>query len=386
MATGIWGNPCIDRHSVYIADRGGMRRVGQLVDVSQITWDRRRDETSEAQVIVQGDACSRQASLLRDIEPKRSELVIYRDNERVWEGPVNRVGWHADWVEIVARDVTDYLFHRPLSIAWDNSYPDVTEVTTRMGEIIEYELTNPFTFLADDGVTPVQFPAWEDIDPPANIVDHVVIHHFPNEARTSASTTPFQMTVGEHLDNFARSGGIDYTTVGRSIHVWDVSRSIGQGRTLTEADFFGEVIVTAYGSDFASAAFTVAEDGRFGGAGEPEDYYGPWAKIFTVYDEDETNPPTQADLNSQARRNLVGRNPVPIEVRVPDNSSLRLSPGLGFEHLVPGTYFPLLATLNARRVSQMQKLHRVVVKETPEGENISVTFIPASREDSDEEE
>lgn len=386
MATGIYGNPCIDRHAVYITDRGGSQRVGQLVDISQIRWDRRRDETSEAQVIVRGDACSAQAPLLRQIEPKRSEMVIYRDNERVWEGPVNRVGWHADRVEIVARDVTDYLFHRPLSKEWDNSYPNTTEVTARMQEILEYELNNDFSFLADDGVTPVIFPAWESVSPPANIAEHVTIHNFPNEARTSALTTAFQMTVGEHLDNFARSGGIDYTTVGRAIHIWDVSRSLGRGRTLTEADFFGEVIVTAYGSDFAAAAFTVASDGRFGGAGSVDDYYGPWAKIFTVYDEDETDPPSQADLNSQAQRNLVGRNPVPIEVRVPDNSSLRLSTGLGFDQLVPGVQFPLLATLNARRVSQMQKLHRVVVTEDPQGETIQTTFVPASREDSNEEE
>lgn len=660
--TGIYGGKCITRHTAYIMDRGGTHRVAQLLDISQLKWDRRRDETSEAQVIIRGAACSAQAEMLSNIEPKRSELAIYRGDKRVWEGVVNKVGWHSDWVEVVARDITDYLYHRPLSRIWDNSYPNSTTVTARMAEIIEYELQNPYMYRDDLG-SPIVVPAWEAISPPANILPFLSVHAFPNEARTSAMTTPFQMSVGEHLDNYARTGGIDYTVVGRALHIWDVSRSLGRTRPITEADFFGESIVTAYGSDHASVAFTVADDGRYGGAGgsatewrwmeksgpagsaittegsaprrpsvhdfetlawsgyrywmayqpdsaeemrlvaskdgtawediseanisaevgdavttgnepcittaydsrlwlffvgtdghlyrsrtengkewsvkidiwtppggvdlsfpsltydpaterwtlwavdsatgqlfwsesttkdlgaagafgpvtfaaidtaptvttvdmkrigdrwvgialvtggikiveskspDPADgfsissavvpsgtgkptwshlesgdvdlwyedapilrttltgpapevgasdeymnYYGPWTKIFTVYDEDDTTPPSQADLNSQARRNLTGRSPVPVEVRVPDNSSIRLGLGLGFDQLVPGVQFPLLATLNSRQLSQMQKLHQVTTTETPDGETIQVTFVPATKADSDEEE
>jgi hypothetical protein len=389
MVRGLWGGECVELHHVYITDRGGERRVAELVDLTLVRWGRVRDDISQAYVILQGGACAAQADILRNIEPKRSEMVIYRGTERVWEGPVNRIGWHSDWVEIDAHDIADYVFARPLSVEWDNSYGSVagpTEVTTRLEQIINYEFTNPFSYLADDGVTPVVVPAWESLTTPANVQPHVVAHHFPNEARTSAKTSPFQMTVGEHLDNYARSGGIDYTVIGRALHIWDVSRpAMGQTQTLTEADFYGEIIVTAYGSDFAAIGFTVAQDGRFGGAGSTSDYYGPWAKIFTVFDEDNTDPPTQADLNSQARRNLFGRNPVPVEVRVPDNSGIRLSSGLTINDLVPGVYMPLLATLNARQMSQMQKLDHMTVEEGPEGETISVTLIPATRSDSDEE-
>lgn len=659
--TGIYGSPCITRHTAYIMDRGGKRRIAQLVDVSSITWDRRRDQTSEARVIIQGAACSAQAELLASIEPKRHELVIYRGDKRVWEGPIGLIGLHSDWAEINARDITDYLYHRPLSKEWNNNYPNTTTVTGRLAEIFDYELQNPYLYRDAEG-GPVVVPAWESINPPANILPYLQVHSFPNEARTSAKTTPFQMSIGEHLDNYARSGGIDYTVVGRALHVWDVSRSLGQTRVITEADFFGDVIITSYGAQFAAVAFTVADDGRYGGSGgspsnwlwmdksgpagssittvggaphrpsvfdfghsawngyrywlayQPDssdemrmvaskdgvvwedvseenvdaevgdaitpgawphitvaygehiwlffvgtdghlyrtrtedglawtvkidiwdpgsidlqspsliydadterwtlwgvdantdqlfwaesttkeldaagafgsptfvsidgspvvstmdmrrigghwvgfgltgsglriieskasdpgdgfemsgaivpsgagkptwsmedngdvrmwfdddpilhttltgpfpeygqgdagmDYYGPWTKIFTVYDEDDTAPPTQSDLNSQAERNLYGRNPVPVEVRIPDNSSIRLSAGLGFDELVPGVHFPLLATLNARQLSQMQKLDRVVVSETAEREDIQVTFVPATRPDSDEQE
>lgn len=660
--TGIYGGKCVTRHTAYIMDRGGARRIAQLLDLSSVTWDRRRDETSEARVVIQGAACSAQAELLASIEPKRHELVIFRGDERVWEGPIGLIGLHADWAEITARDITDYINHRPLSKAWDNSYPNTVAVTARLAEILDYELQNPFIYRDTFG-NPVVVPGWEQVDPPANILPHLSVHSYPNEARTSAVTTPYQMSVGEHLDNYARTGGIDYTVVGRSLHIWDVSRSLGRTRTITEADFFGEVIVTSYGAQFAAVAFTVADDGRYGGFGgsatnwlwmeksgpagsaittegsaprrpsvidfetvawngyrywmayqpdgtsvmrmtaskdgaswtdvaeknvdaeigtattagdypfittaygehvwlffvggdghlyrtrsengkewsvkidiwtptggidlrypsltynsktqrwtlfgvdgntgqlfwtnsttkeldgpgsfgtvffasidgsptittmemknigdrwvgiglttsgiriiesktniatagftqspavvpsgtgrptwtqeengnvdlwyaanpilrttltgpapevgvgdEGMNYYGPWTKVFSVYDEDDTAPPSQSDLNSQAERNLSGRSPVPVEVRVPDSSSIRLSPGLGFDQLVPGVQFPLLATLNARQLSQMQKLHKVVVTETADGENIQVTFVPATRADSDEEE
>lgn len=397
MAIGIYGQPCVSRHSAYIADRGGARRLGQLVDLTSIQWDRRRDETSEAQIIVQGGACAAQAPLLNQIEPRRSEIVIFRDSERVWEGPVNRVGWHANYVEIAAKDVSDYVFGRPLSRAWDNRYrverdddgnviavlSEPTEVTTRLEQIMAHEMTQPFVYLDDDGVTPISVPAWEAISPPANVLPYFVAHHFPNEVRTAAFTTPFQMTVGEHLDNYARTGGIDYTVIGRALHIWDTSRPLGVGRLLTEADFYGEIVITAYGSDFAAVAFTVANDGSYGGAGAGSDYYGPWAKMFTVYDEDDSQTPTQAELNSQAARNLSGRSPVPIEVRVPDNSSIRLSNGITINTLVPGTHFNLLATLNSRQISQQQKLHKVTVTETAEKEDIQITLVPATRPDDD---
>lgn len=670
MATGVYGGDCVALHHVYITDRGGKNRVGELIDISQVQWGRVRDDVSQATVLIRGSACSAQADLLSSIEPHRSELVIYRGSERVWEGPVNRVGWHSDYVEVNAHDVFEYLNGRPLSVAWNNAYPNNTLVTTRLDTIVDYELTHTYMY-RDSAGNPVVLPAWENLDPPINVLPYWTVHNFPNEVGTAASTTPFQMTVGEHIDNYARTGGIDYTVVGRAIHVWDTSRSLGQTRTVTEADFFGEIVVSAYGADHSSVGFTVADDGTYGGFGgvpstwrwsektgagpgtattgvpgggsnakrpsvldlgsrsfggyrywlayeatasnnfrviaskngsawvdvseenvdaesgtgvtpgnfptlaqsdNPDllwlffvgtdghlyrtrsedgidwtvkidlwtptggivlrspsiyynpnserwvlfavddntdqmfwmtsttkeldgagqwgaityasvdgspalntvemryigqrwivlaligsgfhilesktslasggfydhgsfvsglsgpgkptwsqspngdldiwysnggiiyrltasgpapvigtgdtdlDYYGPWTKMFTVFDEENSPSPTQADLNSQAKRNMAGRTPVPIEVRVPDNSSIRTSPGWEIDDLVPGVHVPLLATLNSRQMSQMQKLDKVTVTETSDGETIQVVLLPATKEDSDEEE
>lgn len=381
MATGIYGGQCIEGHTIYIYDRGGMTRVGQLVDASQVRWTRDRDGVSEADVRVEGSACSAQASLLASIEPKRSELVIFRGLDRVWEGPVWRVGWHANYVEINAHDVMAYVMGTPLSQAYDNRYRDdqtdpdnpipltrPTEVTTRINNILQHEML-----------------VWEELDPPANVLPNLQIHHFPNEARTSAYTQPFEMTAGEHIEGLGRTAGIDWTVLGRSLHVWDVSRSLGKTRILTEADFFNEIIVTAYGADMAASVYVTAGSGAYGHAAASSPYYGPWTMILTSYNEEGTKDPTQAELDSQAKRNLNGRMPVPVEVRVPDNSGVRLSPTLTINDLVPGVQVPLRATMNARVMSQLQKIDFVTVTETGEGETVQLTLTPATKPDDDEE-
>lgn len=358
---------CVALHSAEIRDRGGRRRRFPLIMPRSVKWGRTRDDTSEAEVVVSGRACSENRDLLSSIEPKRDELVIFRGEERVWEGPVWRVAWHSDRVVIVAHDVTEYLNGTPLTREYSNRYPNQTEVTTRIGNIIEQEV----------GV-------WETLDPPANVLPHLKVHHFPNEAKTSALTIPFQMTVGEHLDDLARVSGIDHTAVGRAIHIWDTSRSLGRTRTLTESDFLGDVIITAYGADHTEMAYVVTESGAYGVAGSPSSYYGPWTKIFTVYNEEGTEEPTQAELDSQAQRNRAGRSPVPVQVRIPDNSSIRLSYDLTIGDLVPGVQMPLRATLNAREVAQLQKLDKLTVTETSAGENVQVTLSPANKPDSNE--
>ena len=377
---------CVEKHTAVIFDRGGKRRIGPLVDLSRVRWERTRDGVSVGSISVEGDACRAQESFLGDIRAHRHELVIFRGTDRVWEGPVERVTWYRDYVEIVAHDVLEYVMATPLTKKWSSAYPMTDQVTSRIGEIMEYELTTGRSQIAAGVVTPV--PAWEAMDPPANVVPHIVIHHFPNEAKTTTVTTPFQMTVGEHLQSLGMYSGIDFTTVGRAIHVWDVSRALGRISQLTDENFLADPIVSEYGSEHAQAAYVVAQDGAYGSGLSAKDleYYGPWTKVFTVYNEEGTREPTQGELNSQALRNLAGRTPAPVEVRIPDNTTVLLGDNIGINDLVCGVQIPVRATLNARKYSQMQKLDHLTVTETAdEGEMIQITLVPTTKEDADEE-
>lgn len=382
-------------HRAVLFDRGGTRRIGEVKKLSQVQWTRDRDGVSEGMLTIQGRGdCDSQRSIVQKIAEKRHELVIFRGDwiggrhvwDRVWEGPIFRVSDLGPQIQVFAKDVCSYLFGTMVTKDYDaRTVPD-KPMTTYIMEMIAYELANGHTARALNG-DPILMPAWESLDPPANVLPHLQLHNFPNEAQTVALTRAFSTTVGLRLAAAARQSGIDYTAVGRAIHLWDTSRWIGEIRTLTEADFFGNVLVSSYGSDHTQAGYSAGQEGMYGEAVNPDglDFYGPWSTMYTAYNEEGSEAPTQAALNSQAARNVSGRSPVPVEVRVPDNSSIRLSDTLKISDLVPGTRVPLLATLNARARNQMQKLDHVTVTETAEGETVQVTMSPSNREDSDVE-
>lgn len=374
------------QHHAMIYDRGGMTPIGEVKRLSLVEWSRDRDGTSEGRFVVDGFRnCGIQRRITNKASEKRHELVIYRGDERVWEGPIFRISDQGSQIEVNARDVTAYLFGTMITKDYDNR-KNVVPVTTRMGQMIAHELANGHVGRKLGGGT-IAMPAWESLDPPANILPYLDVRHFANEANTAAYTRAFSTTVGLQLAYAARQSGIDYTAIGRKIVLWDTSRWIGETRVLTEADFYGDVIVTGYGADHVQAAYSTGQEGAYGEAINPDglDFYGPWAQAYSAYNEEGSAAPTVGALNSQAARNASGRSPVPVEVRIPDNSSIRLSSTLQLKHLVPGVRVPLLARLNTRARNQMQKLDHLTVTETGEGEDVKITLSPSTRADSDEE-
>lgn len=359
---------CVDNHHIIIADRGGKRRLKEIIDLTQVRWNRIRDDSSDSQIDLNGRSCSAQSDFLSEIEPGRHEAVIYRGDERVWEGPITRTSYTRSGMSIFARDITHYLYKTAMRAGYSNANPNIVPVTTRIEGIIRAEVARKEAL-------------------GYNILDHLDVRHFVNEALSSAVTKPYETTVWEHLDSLAARSGIDYTVVGRSLVIWDTSNPIGQTRMATENDFLGELEVNAYGMDLVTHAVVTDGMGNWGEAGGNDPYYGEVETVYTAYDETSgETPPTSAELESQAARNLAGMNPTPVLVRIPDGSTLNPKGVLNLSDLVPGVYIPLQATLPARTFSQMQKLSKMEVTETAAGETINVTLTPASASDDTGEE
>lgn len=366
-----------------IYDRGGKRRISQLVDVFSVKWSRVLDDRSTATVALTSQSCRNQLDTVTGIEPLRHELVIYRGADRVWEGPIGEVAWFSNRVEIVASDVTQYAAGTPLSRDWPNSESGgPVYMTERVQQILEHELSVPYTMETNAGTVVVD--RFENISPPANVLPHLEVRPSvgPGGIRTFAVTEAFQMNVLDHLNALSR-GGLDYTAVGRRLLIWDSASSIGRTRILTESDFYGELRVYASGADFAAISHISAESQdpdappAVGHAGAPDPYYGPWERVVSLTSEEGGDAPTQVELNGQAARDLVGRNPVPTQIVVPKDAGLRLRSGLTVDQLIPGVVMPVRATLNLRLVSQDQRLESVTVTETGAGEVINVTLFPA---------
>jgi hypothetical protein len=359
-------------HTAELYDRGGTKKIGSLGPLARVKWERRRDDISVAQVWIAtvDAACS---EVLRLAETNRTELVIFRGNKRVWEGPVNRIAYQGASVEIEAKDLMYYVQRTIMHNEYDNRYPNVGLVLDRIERVMTAELARK-----------------EALDPSSNLLNHVrYIYADPaqnaSDARTAAHTLPYEMTVFQHVDNYAWRGGIDYTVIGRSIMFFDVHTRIGQTPMVTGDDFIGDPIITQYGAELTTYVAMTDGKGHWGDAGGIDPYYGEWEVLHQAYDENASTPdpeddnePSVAEMASQARRSWIqGMRPA-LVVRIPDNTRLNPKGVLTIEDLVPGVWIPLTADLPGRTVSQMQKLDNMSVEETAEGgEEIKVTLSPA---------
>jgi hypothetical protein len=366
-------------HTAELFDRGGRKKIGSLGPLTRVKWERRRDDISVAQVWI-GTVDKSCSEVLRLAETNRTELVIFRGNKRVWEGPVNRIAYQGASVEIEAKDLMYYVQRTIMRHEYDSRYPNVENVLDRVKRIMTAELARK-----------------EALDPSTNLLNHVRYIYAPpgsDDARTAARTLPYEMTVFQHVDNYAWRGGLDYTVVGRSIMFFDVHTRIGQTPMVTADDFIGDPVITQYGAELTTYVAMTDGKGHFGAAGYPaspgkplgiDPYYGEWEVLHQAYDENASTPnpeddnlPSVAEMTSQARRSYVQGMRPPVVVRIPDNTRLNPKGVLTIEDLVPGVWIPLSASLPGRTINQMQKLDNMSVEETGEGgEEIKVTLSPA---------
>lgn len=357
-----------EKHTAFLYDRGGRRKLAQLDQLERVKWGRKRDDPSTAMVYVgsPGIECQKALGLA---ETNRVELVIFRGKERVWEGPLTRITYFGNNVEMEARDVMVYTMRTAMRAEYDNRFPNNSLVLDRVKRIMTAELARK-----------------EALDPPINVLPFVQYLYSGlagvSDAGTAAHTLPMQYSVFEHLDSFAARGGLDYTVVGRSILFFDVHHRIGQTPMVTAKDFIGDPVITQYGMELATTVIMTDGKGSYGEAGAADPYYGEWEVIHQAYDEETASlgaePPSVAELTSQAQRSYRQSSKPPLVVRVPDNTRLNPQGVLTIADLVPGTWIPLSATLPGRTVSQMQKLDSMTVEETAaNGEEIKVILSPA---------
>lgn len=360
-------------HHVFLMDRGGQRRLGEITDLTQVQWGRTRDATSTASIAISPKSASNQVDLLNSIMPGRHELAIFRSDgagSRVWEGPANIPKFTGGQVTVSANDVSQYLLRTVVKNALSYAAPNQGYATAYLMALFRAELAHK-----------------ESLG--YNLLSYLVEHHQDTDAMTTKSVLPGASTVFGVLSDLSSSGGVDFTVLGRAIHLWDVSEPVfGRTRTATEADFLGEVDVSLYGSELVTAAWVTDSQGGAASAGGDDPYYGEWEVLAAPY-AGNTDPtaavPTLADLQSQAERDLVGGNPTPMQVSVPDNSGVVLGGAIELEDLVPGKYIPLRATLSIKQVTQIQKLKSMQVTETAKGETITVSLYPASAPDEEDD-
>lgn len=356
----------------FVYDKGGHVLRGEITNLTSVKWDRRRDDISEAQVVVT-NLDPDTTALLKDTHTWMHELVIFRNGVRVWEGPITLVEDDPSGpCTIQAKDVMGWVYRRILRQGYNDSYRIVNGV-----ELGAFSVVQRAAQIIVNGLAP---------DDP-NILRFLTTFNFPDDAGESRVVPAFSRTSWEEVDDMAATAGLDYTTVGRRIILWDTHRAIGRLPEMRAEHFSSPPIVSEYGMLLATGFGVTNNNGIYGLTEKPPSAYGIVEQLASAYGETDggsTDVLTPAarlsleqNLTSQAVRNIGGRWPAPTIVRVPDNSTLQPDTPVDINSLVPGVWIPLRAVTRIRNIAQWQKLDSMTVNQTEEAEQITVVMSPA---------
>lgn len=370
---------------VFVYDRAGEIRRAELTGIESLRYDRKRDDISTADLFLTGYG-SDCGELIGSLRSWMHEIVIFRDGVRVWEGPITKIDLQRDKVEIEAKDVMAYAYRRIMRQGYNDSYRQVNGMTKGGLSVVTRARLILMNALAYD-------------DP--NVLKWVTTIDHSDDAKQHRAIPDWSRMAWEEIDDMAATAGLDYTTLGRRILLWDTHRPIGRLPELRDGDFSESPRIVEYGMQLANVFGVTNGSGVWGvatrgivpappGTGLTEQalYYGYVEQLASAYGETvgaepdtltaEGRASLEQTLDHQADRNIAGRWPTPLVVRVPDGSYLHPNAPVSFDHLVPGVWIPVRASDTVRSVAQWQKLDAVMVTQSAsEGERIAVTMSTA---------
>ena len=237
-----------------------------------------------------------------------------------------------------------------------------------------------------------------------NILEYLQEIAQSDDTKQYRNTPAYARTAFEEVDDMASNQGLDYTAVGRRILLWGTKRRIGTLPEFHDKDLSNAPIVSEYGMSFATGYIVSDGNGLWGRAdidsadpvsGNDPDY-GIIEMLSSSWASDEENPSgtytneardkVRASFAESAARSLSHRNPPPVIVRVPDNTTVNPDTVISVQHLVPGVAIPLRSSATLRDVRSWQKLDSVKCVVTDKGETISISMSPLSSDDVQLEE
>lgn len=384
-------------HRVFIYDRGGQVLRGEIKPLANVQWGRKRDDIANCLVTTNGfdqDCCE----LLGALQSWVHEIVIFRDGERVFEGPITRITYTSTDVEVEAKDVMAYLYRRVMRQGYNDAYRRIDLTPKTPPKPVGVPGGGPYTIIGSGTVVSralqITLNALAYRDP--NVLQYVTAIQYPDDATENRIVPDYSQSAWEQIDDLAATAGLDYTTIGRRILYWDTHRTVGRLPEMRDEDFSDPVIVTEYGMQLSNW-FAVTDGNGVAGIAYPAglnssnwaDLYGPVEMVTSAYGESEASTETTGALTpsekdamvqsftQQAQRGISHRWTTPVVVRVPDNSTLNPQVNLGINQLVPGVWIPLRAERTCRKLAQWQKLDEVSVEETEGQEFVRVTMSPA---------
>jgi hypothetical protein len=383
---------------VWQLDRRYQTEIGQLVPerhlVTQLSgivslyWERTIDDFSEARVRfqpVKGDDCCGKLFPKWDnlgnltqsgVWPWSHEIVIYREGEPVWMGPIFSVdetvspSETTEFIQINARDYLAWVDRRVLHETLTFGGP-----ATNLYDLVEIARAIVLDAFKPDniGITEAQVPRYSD-----------------SGRKGRRTTRAHEARCGDELREVAR-GGIDFTAIGKMIIIKGVRRDpTVPVLELRNRDFQAGVEIRIVGADAATKGYAVGQPPLEGddpaplgvsvAAGVPASGIDPFfGLIEALTNSGET---TSEDFLQWMAQELVDENhPPPRTLSVPAGSTLSPEATLSIHELIPSRHFKLTIKGTCSALSQYMRLsHMEATWEPGSPERIGVTFIPGNAE------
>jgi hypothetical protein len=352
-------------HRAFVYERGGVVPVGELTPLTAVRWQRIRDDVSTAEITVATTEC---CELLGDLRTIAHELHIERNGDTVWQGPITRLEYEFDQVQIFAADMLWASTRSVIEVGYNQAFPNIGNVIDRMEALL--------------------VDVYERDGDPWNMLDHLFpVHHtdHADDPRTSRIVNDWQMYAWEDLDKYAEDYGADYVVVNRDIFWFDNQLAWKIIPDLDETHLSQFPRIVEYGNQLATRGVVTNGHGYAGvSATDPVAVaaYGT-IDLLTTNESDgaETNIPTVEEVASWADtafRSISGRAPAPVSIVIPANTTLMPGAPWTIDDLFPGAWFIVTTSRMCRTVSEYQRLHEIVVTESaPGGEQVQFSAASA---------
>lgn len=350
------------RLSAAVYARGGQFKMLDLDKPSELQFSRTLSSPSAAFAIMDAARAAECFADLGKVHPWSHELVIFRNGERAWEGPIRWRNLGKSRVRLDAVDVVGWLSRRRIRVSRRTGEPhNVTEE----GDLILTRALSP-----DD----------------PNILAHVqVIDEVDNTpVDQSQITRDVRANSGYYIDDLATltGQGLAYTTIGRRIVLWPSELLLARTEVIQlDTHLVADVSVDEAGDDLATRMTAVNNDGmavtvdrnNLVAAEGVSEFYG----LHDMLAPDTSDLKKAGGLRAAARRELSPRYPTPQLVTVPSGSQVDCDAPLPLEQLVAGVSVPVETNVTATKISADMVLAEVVVNHKADaGEVVTVSLVP----------
>lgn len=329
-------------NSAFITSKGGAPRKGSLTGGTSITYDRRLDDISLAEVVVHigGSDEENCCELLADIEPWCDELHIERNGVEVWVGPVTEVIYSFKQVVVRARDILFWLQVRILQSTID---------TTLLGTGPEDLTTTAMRIIND---------AYAGNDP-ANVLAYV--HQTPSGTIGSRLYNAFGDTDLNYFTSLSATG-VNFTAIGRTIIIGGKQLQLNSIATLTDLMILSDVSVNKTGLLQGNRIYEhfTGDAGAPAVSEVPFQCYGRIEQVRTDDLPDHDSAQQTADAYAAA----VGTAPRILEVASGGDAALSPETPWDFMSMIPGVQVTVFLTRLCVAIEDRYQLTFVQVQQS----------------------